>query len=181
MKNCALLLIDVQKGFRDPSWGKRNNPKAEDNMKLLLEAFRSKRLPIIHIQHLSCEKDSPLRPGQEGIEFMEGFEPMAGEKVFQKSVNSAFIGTDLESCLRKEALQNLVIVGLTTDHCISTTVRMASNLGFTVYLVADATATFERKSLSLCYSPELVHEVNLASLHREFATVTTAENILMNR
>ena len=59
--NTALLLIDVQRGFYDPSWGKRNNPTAENNIKLILDAFRAAALPVIHIQHLSKQVNSPLR------------------------------------------------------------------------------------------------------------------------
>ncbi|WP_198038498.1 isochorismatase family protein [Photobacterium angustum] len=51
MKNPALIIIDVQKGFDDPYWGRRNNPEAESNITLLLSKWREKELPIVHIQH----------------------------------------------------------------------------------------------------------------------------------
>jgi len=144
MSNKALLIIDVQKGFDDPTWGNRNNLHAESNIALLLLAWRNKHLPIIHIQHCSVEPDSPLRPNQTGNEFKDEALPMAGEKQFTKTVNSAFIGTKLEQYLRDKIIIDLVIVGLTTDHCVSTSTRMAGNLGFNVTLVSDATATFDR-------------------------------------
>lgn len=105
--------------------------------------------------------------------------PSKGELVIQKSVNSAFIGTDLESHLRSQRITGLVIVGLTTDHCVSTTARMAGNLGFTTFVVSDATATFDRSGPNgKKHKAADVHEVSLASLHQEFATVVDTQNLI---
>ena len=95
-----LLLIDVQQGLASPSLGQRNNPQAESNMARLLAAWRAHGLPILHIQHCSTEPDSPLRPELPGNAFKKEVQPKAGEPVFRKTVNSAFIGTGLEQYLR---------------------------------------------------------------------------------
>ena len=177
----TLLVIDVQKGFDDPKWGRRNNPQAELNIKKLLEAWRRMGMPIIHAQHCSKEPNSPLRPGFSGNEIKETVAPLPEEPVLRKNVNSAFIGTDLESRLRKNQVTTLVIVGLTSDHCVSTTARMSTNLGFKTYVVSDATATFDRTGPDgRTYPADEIHAVNLASLSEEFASIIDT-NSLLNR
>lgn len=175
----VLILIDVQKGFDDPYWGPRNNPEADQNIEKLLTTFRARRLPIIHIQHMSTEPGSTLRPNQIGNEFKDYARPLQGEVIIQKTVNSAFIGTNLENLLRENAYSPLVIAGITTNHCVSTTTRMAGNLGFKVYVASDATHAFDFKSVEGKHLPAaLMHEVGLAELNHEFATVLTTDAIL---
>jgi len=175
----ALVLIDVQQGLDDPRLGARNNPHAEQRIADLLAAWRATGRPVIHVQHSSLEPHSTLREDAPGHAFKVEALPMAGEPVFRKHVNSAFIGTDLEAHLRAHDIETLVVVGITTDHCVSSTARMAGNLGFAVTVVEDATATFERRGPDgTHYSADLMHRVTLASLHGEFATVRSAKDIL---
>lgn len=175
----ALLIIDVQKGFDASAWGKRNNLDAEKNIQRLLEFWRSQNRPVIHVQHSSKNPQSTLYPENPGWHFKSEAIPKLDEPVFHKDVNSAFIGTDLEKHLIERSIRNLVIVGLTTDHCVSTTTRMASNLGFEVFLVADATATFGKTGINgEKYEPEIIHMVHLASLNGEFCQVISTESLL---
>ena len=179
----ALLLIDIQKGFDDIAYwgGQRNNPNAENNAAELLKLWRKNHLPIFHIQHCSSIPTSLLHETHEGNAFKEIVKPMGQEPIIQKNVNSAFIGTTLKEQLDKAKISKLVIVGLTTDHCVSTTTRMAGNLGYETFLVSDATATFNKKGIDgQNFSAELIHETALASLNEEFATVVTTEFIKQN-
>jgi len=175
----ALLVIDVQKGLDNPRLGPRNNPDAEQRIADLLAAWRAAGRQVIHVKHMSTEPQSMLRPGLPGNAIKDEALPIEGEPLFEKNVNSAFIGTDLESYLRSKGIDSLVMVGLTTCHCISTSARMAANLGFKVTVVADATATHGHTGYDgKHYDPDLVHEVELAALNGEFATVRTAADIL---
>jgi nicotinamidase-related amidase len=115
---------------------------------------------------------SPLRPGQPGNEFKAVAAPQADEPVVEKCVNSCFIGTALDEHLRQSGIGGLVLAGLTTNHCVSTTARMAGNLGYAVSVVSDATAAFDRTGPDgVLYPAELVHTMALSDLHGEFATV----------
>lgn len=179
MKDAALIVVDVQKGFDDPYWGRRNNPQAESNIERLLTEWRGKNRPIFHVQHLSTEADSPLRPDRPGCELKALAVPKTGEALIQKRVNSAFIGTDLEIQLRGAGIDTVVIVGLTTNHCVSTTTRMAGNLGFKAFVVADATACFDRLGHDGSrFKAEELHAASLANLHKEFATVIETDAVL---
>jgi nicotinamidase-related amidase len=179
----ALILVDIQKGFEDIAhWGgQRNNPDAELRASELLRIWRDNGLPIFHVQHCSSNPVSPLRESHPGNQFIDLVAPIEGEPIIKKSVNSAFIGTDLQTQLDEAGITTLVIVGLTTDHCISTTTRMAGNLGYKTFLVADATATFNKKGIDgQNYPAELIHETALASLNNEFATIITTDLIKQN-
>ncbi len=177
--NTALIIIDVQEGLDDPRLGQRNNPMAERNMARLLERWRRLGRPIFHVQHMSTEPHSPLRPELPGNAIKSIVAPAGNEPVIQKRVNSAFIGTDLEQRLRQAGIESLVIVGLTTDHCVSSSVRMAGDLGFKAVVIADATAAHEHHSYDgQHYSAETVHRLALANLYGEFATVLTSDQAL---
>ena len=177
--NTALIIIDVQDGFDDPRFGRRNNPDAERKIAELLAAWRSSQRPLFHVRHLSLTPGSVFEKRHPGSALKRIAAPIADEPVICKHVNSAFIGTTLEVDLRARHITDLVITGFTTDHCVSTSIRMAANLGFHVRCVRDATATFERTGISgKHYDAEEIHDVTLASLRDEFAAITDTATIL---
>jgi nicotinamidase-related amidase len=178
----TLILVDIQKGMdKSDYWGPRNNPDAEKRAADLLHHWRKNGWPVIHVRHDSTNPQSPLK--RDGIEIKDEVAPLPHEPVLTKSVNSGFIGTDLEQRLRDAGATDLVICGITTPHCVSTTVRMAANLGFAVQVAADACATFAGAAdMSFDDGPaptaEEVHRAALSHLHKEFAIVTTSERII---
>ncbi len=189
----ALLLVDIQQGFDHPTyWGSaRSTPSFESNVGRLLAAFRkAPGAQVIHICHHSIPPLSPLHPSCPTSSFQPYAAPLPNELILSKTVNSAFIGTGLEKILREREITKLVVCGLTTDHCVSTTVRMAANLRVLDYptqdgdynvstsgeviLVRDATATFGKGG----FDSELVHAVHLVSLNGEFCNVVTTDDVL---
>ncbi|MDQ7024025.1 MAG: cysteine hydrolase family protein [Anaerolineae bacterium] len=179
--NAALIIIDVQQGFDfHTAYGtNRNNLQAEANIARLLNKWRTLKRPIFHIKHNSTEADSALRPGQVGNDIKPEVAPQGDEPVIGKTVNSAFIGTDLEQRLRDAKIQQVVMVGLTTNHCVNTTTRMAGNFGFETYIVSDATAAFDRAGIDgTVYDAQLIHDTSLANLAGEFAIVITTDDLL---
>lgn len=178
-RNTALIVIDIQEGFDDPYWGKRCTPQAEANIAALLDTWRRSNRPVIHTRHMSQNPKSPLFPGRPGNEIKEAARPLPGEPVLQKSAHSAFIGTDLEQRLRDAGISAVVVTGINTNHCVSTTARMASDIGFETYVVADATATFEMKGPDgRLYDADEMHAFGLAEIHREFATIVDTRSLL---
>ncbi|MGE6628856.1 cysteine hydrolase family protein [Bacillus sp. NPDC077027] len=175
----ALIIVDVQKAFDDQKWGERNNPDAEKNISKILKLWRNKGWIVIHIQHTSDKPHSLFHPKNDGYQIKEIVQPIDGEMVITKKVNSSFIGTDLEEVLRLYHITTVVITGLTTPHCVSTTTRMSGNLGFETYLISDATAAFGMTDQNdTYYDPETIHRVSLATLHNEFATVMTSDQFI---
>ncbi len=175
-KETALLLIDVQVGvdvlthWGGPN-GRRNNPDAEQKMLQLLAAWRSANLQVAFTRHDSREALSPLKFSLPTGAQKPGFEPIAGEIVVEKDVNSGFIGTDLEIQLRRANISRIAIVGFFTNFCVETTTRMAGNLGFDTYLIEDCCSTSNRIGPDgLDRDPELVHAMTVANLHGEFCT-----------
>jgi nicotinamidase-related amidase len=175
----VLIIIDVQNAIDHHSWGRRNNPDAEQYIAKLLARWRKLNLPIVHVQHLSNEPNSTYRPNQPGCEFKKEVKPLPNEKIVQKNVNCAFIGTDLEDYLRTNGYQQLVITGVITNNSVEATARVAGNLGFDTIVVSDATATFDKQDLrGKWHVAETVHALALANLQGEYATIQTTEEVL---
>ncbi|PKG44120.1 cysteine hydrolase family protein [Psychroflexus sp. MES1-P1E] len=179
-QNATLILIDIQKGFDEEKYwgGNRNNKDAEEKSSKILKKWRELNLPIFHIVHSSQNPISRLHESHPGFEIKDEVKPIDGEPVIKKSVNNAFIGTDLKERLDSQEINKLVIIGLTTNHCISTTTRMAGNFGFNTLLISDATATFDRIGINgELFDSEIIHQTTLANLHDEFAQVIDTEKL----
>ena len=175
----ALVVVDVQKGFDDPVWGRRNNPACERNIQTLLLAWRRAARPVVFVRHDSTSSVSPLRPGQRGNDlhpFVSG-EP---DLLVTKSVNSSFHGSpDLDEWLGRNAIAGIVVCGITTNHCCETTARVGGNLGYDVLFALDATYTFDRTGPDgSVVDADTLASVTATNLHGEFADVVTTEQLV---
>lgn len=181
----ALILVALQKGFDDVSyWGDhRNNPDAEGNAGRLLRAWRKKRLPLFHLQHVPPNADSPLSEGKTGHEFKNEVQPRKGEVVIHRNIYTAIAGKELREKLDAAGVKTVVVIGMSTDRCVSSTVRMASHHGYDPYIVYDATATFNKANPRISeqmYSAELIHDTAIASLKGEIASVVMTDEVIQS-
>ena len=145
---------------------------------LILNKWRELNLPVIHIRHSSTNPDSKLHESKPGFLFNDHVIPLKSETVLTKKVNSGFIGTNLSGILNDLNVTSLVFVGMTTNHCISTTVRMSGNLGYQTYLISDATAAYNTLGLNgEMIDCEIIYNTSLANLSEEFATILSSEEL----
>lgn len=175
----ALLIIDMQQCMARPDAGARNNPQAEANIDTLLDAWRARGAPVVHVRHISRSPDSGFAPGQPGAGFQPVFTPRPGEHVVEKNVPDAFILSGLERWLRVRSIERLVVVGVSTNISVECSVRSAGNLGFQVSVAGDACFAFARRDhAGAPRSADEVHAMSLANLAGEYAEVVTTAGAL---
>lgn len=141
----ALVVVDMQQGFFDNSWGATtNHPQCEDNVALLIHAWTEANQPVVIVRHDSLDSTSPLNADHPGNSLMPETAGVDPALMVTKTVNSAFLGTpDLEAWLRAGQITTIVLCGIQTNMCVETTARMGGNLGFDVVVAIDATRTFD--------------------------------------
>ncbi|HTY58704.1 MAG TPA: cysteine hydrolase family protein [Bacteroidota bacterium] len=173
------MLIDIQKAIDDPSWGVRNNPGAEENVRKLLAHWRRTSRPIVHVRHVSRFPGSTYRDGQPGVDFKEEALPLPGEPVITKQTGNAFVATALESLLRENNIGDVVIAGVITNNSVESTARMAGDLGFRTIVVSDGTFTFGRKDYDgRARTADEVHAMSLVNLEGEYASILSTAEVI---
>ena len=178
-ERAVLLPIDMQQAFDGAPWPRRWNDEVDANGLALLKAWREAGRPIVHIRHDSIMEGSSLAPGSEGNRFRPGFEPLPGEALVTKSVNSAFIGTDLDLRLKRLGARHVVAFGISTDMCVSTTVRTGANMGWDMLLAPDACDCFDLPDGKGGVIPaETVQAAHVATLGFEFCRLMSTDELL---
>lgn len=183
--NKALIVIDLQDGFDDPSWGPSNpENRCRENCFALVDAFALTGDPVVLVRHDSPKPHSPLAADTPGNRLDAALSLERAALLVTKSVNSAFYGTpDLDDWLQDQGIDTLVICGIQTNMCVETTARMAGNLGYQVFVPIDATRTFDLAGPTIGgetwrLSADELLRASAVSLHGGgFATVTTTANV----
>jgi nicotinamidase-related amidase len=179
MASTALIVVDLQLGTEDPSWGPRNNPACVDNVEALLAAWRSHGQPVVYIRHDSVEPGSTLRPGEPGnvLHPVLAADP---DLFVTKQVSSAFHGEpDLAAWLRERDIERLVMCGVQTNMCCETSARVAAVLGFEVRFVIDATYTHDRLTRDgELITADTLAQVTAVNFEPEFGRVVSTQEAI---
>lgn len=174
----ALIVIDQQKGIDNPKLGERNNPNAEIKILELLFFWRKEGWPIFHVRHRSKELSSVFWPKQKGFEFKEQFIPKEDEEIIEKSIPCAFVNNRLHNKLQNIDIEEIVIVGASTNNSVEATARTGGNLGYSVYVVESACFAFAKQDyFGVTRSADEVHAMSLANINGEYATVISSEKL----
>ena len=145
MKSC-LVLIDIQESFRQrPYFTGRDVPDYLAAQNALIDAAQKHGVPIVRIFHVDGPKTAQNAFAIESgyVRPLEGLTPVEAAATFHKSRHSALVGTGLDVWLTQNGIGRLVVTGIRTEQCCETTTRHASDLGFQVDYVTDATLTFD--------------------------------------
>ncbi len=143
------------------------------NIKTLLEKFRMLNQPLIFIQH-DDGAGTELEVNTHGWEIVKEIAPLPGERVIPKHFNSAFRQTTLEKELKEMNITKLVIVGLQTEYCIDTTIRVAFEKGFDVIIPELTNTTIDGKFLSAKQIVEHHHAI----FDKRFGKVVKMEEVM---
>lgn len=139
----ALVVIDVQESFRQrPIWQAVSNPDIVERVNRLVDAARTRSDLVVWVLHAAPDTGSVFDPASGHVRLMAGLEPAPGEPVVVKTSVNAFTTTNLQQLLTSRGIRELVVCGIQTEQCCETTTRVASDLGFEVTFVTEATATF---------------------------------------
>lgn len=175
----VLLLVDIQNDyFPGGRMELSGSIAAGEKAGILLAAFRSRDLPVVHIQHVSVRPGASFfLPDTEGVQIHASVRPREGEALFQKHYPNSFRETPLLEHLRRLETRQLVIAGMMTHMCVDSTVRAAFDLGFACSLAHDACATRSLSFGGIAVPAEHVHASHVAALNGIFCRAAAAEDL----
>ncbi|GID26251.1 cysteine hydrolase family protein [Paractinoplanes brasiliensis] len=139
----ALLVIDVQESFRQrPLWRTLHNPALIANVGRLVEAARAAGDLVVWVLHAEPGTGNLFDPESGHVRVVDELKPAPGEHVVVKTSHNAFTTTNLQQLLTAAGVTAVTTCGLRTEQCVETTTRVASDFGYAVTFVTDATGTF---------------------------------------
>ncbi|MFB9235050.1 cysteine hydrolase family protein [Plantactinospora siamensis] len=138
----ALLVIDVQRSFQQREiWAANSNPDIVRQVNRLVTAARERGDLVVWVLHSEPDTGTVFDPANGHVRLMDGLEPAPGEPRLTKTSHNAFTTTGLAQLLTERGIRRLIVSGIQTEQCCETTARVASDLGYDVTFVTDATAT----------------------------------------
>lgn len=179
MDKC-LLIIDLQNDyFPGGKMELVGTQKASENAQMLLNRFRDKNMPVVHIQHISVQPGATFfLPGTHGSDINEMVAPEENEVVVVKNYPNSFRNTSLLEILKREKINDLVICGAMSHMCIDATTRAAFDLGFNCVVAEDGCTTkdlvFKERTIK---APD-VHGSFMAALASVYAKVISTDKIV---
>lgn len=176
--NTALLLIDVQESFRHrPYWSERDLPDFLARTNALIQGCQQRGVPIVRIFHVDGDGAFSLASGH--VRPLNGLADLSPAAEFHKQRHSALVGTGLRVWLTQQGIGRLIVSGIRTEQCCEATTRHASDEGYAVDYVPEATLTFDMQHLdgSRLGAADIVART-AAVLHGRFATVCSVEQAL---
>jgi nicotinamidase-related amidase len=176
----ALVIIDIQNDyFTGGKMPLEGSLVASEHVKRLLDFFRSKHLPIVHIQHIATRPGATFfLPNTPGLQIHANVQPLEGETVFQKHYPNSFRDTPLLDHLRQLGIARVVVAGMMTHMCVDATVRAATDYGFACFIAQDACATHALNFQNDTVPATHVHHAFLAALDGSYGKVLTTDAIL---
>ena len=180
----ALIVIDVQESFRqDEAWAHIDTPDIAERIAPLVAHARATGDDVIWVLHAEPGSGDEFDPALGHVRLLPGLKPDAGEPTLVKTSHNAFTTTNLAQLLVQRGVTEVVITGIRTEQCCETTARVASDLGYDVRFVLDATATdpLPLWDGSGTLTPAQVKERTASALQGRFAEVVTAEQVLAAR
>ena len=193
MSRTALIVIDVQESFRvRPSWQATTRPDIAGRVDRLVRAARDRGDLVVWVLHTEPSTGGAFDPAQGHVRLMEGLEAEPTEPVITKTSHNAFTTTNLQQLLTRRGITQLVICGIRTEQCCETTTRVASDFGYDVVFVTEATATTPLPHWTLpadttldeiladprTLSPEIVTDRTEYALAGLFATIRTLDEVI---
>ena len=175
----ALVLIDLQNDyFPGGTMELVDADRAVEQAALLVEAYRAKGLPVLHIQHIAKRPGATFfLPGTAGAEIHDAVRPKTGERVVVKHFPNGFRETRLLDELRSAGATKIAFAGMMTHMCVDTTVRAAADLGFACALAQDGCATRALQFAGQPVEADKVQLAYLAGLNGSFANVRSAQEL----
>ncbi|MEU4608341.1 isochorismatase family protein [Kribbella sp. NPDC023972] len=192
MSRTALIVIDVQESFRvRPNWRAVNHPDIAERVDRLVRAARDKGDLVVWVLHTEPGTGGAFDPANGHVRLMEGLEPLGDETVISKTSHNAFTTTNLPQLLTQHGVTEVVISGIRTEQCCETTARVASDLGYDVVFVTEATATTPLPHWTMpadatleeiladprTLAPDVVTERTEYALAGRFATIRTLDEL----